>query len=173
MLSLGHNHGRSQMLDAPATAIPANVHSSAARAKAQNLLSYKTNSTWPVRIGQSWATPWAAQEALPMLLRPMVILSTCLCYRGRFRTARARRQLFLAYPLQTTHLQKHARSSQNSMGCEFRTLGPMASIRLKKIPGVPAGAVGCRIQDPGIRGSRWWKTADVSHSARCAPLYDP
>ena len=39
-----------------------------------------------------------------------------------------------------------------------------------KIPGVPAGAAGCRIQDPGTRGYRWWKTADFSHSARCAPL---
>ena len=32
---------------------------------------------------------------------------------------------------------------------------------------------GCRIQDPGTRGYRWWKAADVSHSARstrCAPL---
>ena len=27
----------------------------------------------------------------------------------------------------------------------------------------------CRIQDPGTRGYRWWKTADFSHSARCAP----
>ena len=35
-------------------------------------------------------------------------------------------------------------------GAEFRTLGPLASIRLKKIiPGVPAWAVGRRIQDPG------------------------
>ena len=48
----------------------------------------------------------------------------------------------------------------------------MASIKLKqKIPGVPAGAVGCRIQDPGTRlahplhpvyddgkggGVQWW-----------------
>ena len=28
---------------------------------------------------------------------------------------------------------------------------------------------GCSIQDPGTRGYRWWKTADFSHSARCAP----
>ena len=50
----------------------------------------------------------------------------------------------------------------------------MASIRPKqKIPGVPAGAVGCRIQDPGSRGYRWWKTADFSHSARCAPAIIP
>ena len=27
---------------------------------------------------------------------------------------------------------------------------------------------GCRIQDPGTRSYRWWKTADFSHSARCA-----
>ena len=29
---------------------------------------------------------------------------------------------------------------------------------------------GCRIQDPGARGSRWWKTADFSHSRHCAPF---
>ena len=28
---------------------------------------------------------------------------------------------------------------------------------------------GCRIQDPGTRGYRWWKAADFSHSAQCAP----
>ena len=38
----------------------------------------------------------------------------------------------------------------------------------KKNPGEPAGAVGCRIQDPGTRGYRSWKTADFSHSVRCA-----
>ena len=27
---------------------------------------------------------------------------------------------------------------------------------------------GCRIQDPGIPGYRWWKTADFSHSAGTA-----
>ena len=59
---------------------------------------------------------------------------------------------------------------QNSIGgAEFKTLGPLASIRLKtKISGVPAGAVGCRIQDPGTRGYRWWKSADFSHSAGTA-----
>ena len=30
---------------------------------------------------------------------------------------------------------------------------------------------GCGIQDPGARGYRRWKTADFSHSARCAPIY--
>ena len=59
-------------------------------------------------------------------------------------------------------------------GAEFRTLGPVASIRLKKkkIPGVPAGAAGCRIQDRGTCGYQWWKTANFSHSvhtAHCAP----
>ena len=45
----------------------------------------------------------------------------------------------------------------------------MASIRLKKKnPGVAAVAVGCRIQDPGTRGDRWWKTADFSHSVGTA-----
>ena len=29
---------------------------------------------------------------------------------------------------------------------------------------------GCRIQDPGTRGYWRWRTADFSHSARCAPL---
>ena len=59
--------------------------------------------------------------------------------------------------------------SKQHWGAEIRTLGPVASIRLnKKIPGVPAGAVGCRIQEPGIRGYRWWKTADFSHSAGTA-----
>ena len=28
---------------------------------------------------------------------------------------------------------------------------------------------GCRVQDPGTRGYRGWKTADFWHSARCAP----
>ena len=28
---------------------------------------------------------------------------------------------------------------------------------------------GCGVQDPGTRGYRWWRTADFSHSARCAP----
>ena len=109
--------------------------------------------------------------------------------RGRFRTARAQRghgvgiapiiTLFIpGTPLKTTHLQKHASPIQNSIrGEEFRTLGPVASIRLrKKIPGVPAGAVGCRIQDPGTRGYWWWKTAGCSHSARTArgvPLPNP
>ena len=51
-------------------------------------------------------------------------------------------------------------------GAKFKTLGPVASIRLnKKIPGAPTAAVGCRIQDPGTHGYRWWKTADFSHSA--------
>ena len=31
---------------------------------------------------------------------------------------------------------------------------------------VPAGAVGCRIQDPGTHGYRWWQTAGFSHSVR-------
>ena len=38
-----------------------------------------------------------------------------------------------------------------------------------KQPGVPAGAVGCRFQEFRTRGYRGWKTADFSHSARCAP----
>ena len=93
--------------------------------------------------------------------------------RGRFRTARAQHQLLRClsreHPLKTTHVQKHASSIQISRGAEFRTLGPVASITpKKKIPwytGIPAGAVGCRIQDPGTHGYRWWKTADFSHSA--------
>ena len=27
---------------------------------------------------------------------------------------------------------------------------------------------GCRVQDPGTRGYRWWRTADFSHSAGTA-----
>ena len=51
-------------------------------------------------------------------------------------------------------------------GAEFRTLGLVASIRLRKSPWCTSrGVVGCRIQDLGIRGYRWWKTADFSHSA--------
>ena len=38
----------------------------------------------------------------------------------------------------------------------------------KKNPGAPAGGVGCRIQEPGIHGYRWWKTADFSYSAGTA-----
>ena len=60
---------------------------------------------------------------------------------------------------------------KTAWGAEFRTLGPVASIRLKeKIPGVPVGAVGCRIQDPGTRGYWWWKTANFSHSVHTAPI---
>ena len=38
---------------------------------------------------------------------------------------------------------------QGLQGAGFRTLGPVAS------PGVPAGAVGRRIQDPGTRDRHW------------------
>ena len=61
-------------------------------------------------------------------------------------------------------------------GAEFRTLEPMAGIRLKKIfPGVPAGAVGCRIQDPGTHGKQQANsggkqpTFRTARAARCAP----
>ena len=60
-------------------------------------------------------------------------------------------------------------------GADFRTLEPMAGIRLKKIiPGVPAGAVGCRIQDPGTHGKQQansggkqptFRTARAAHGA--------
>ena len=53
---------------------------------------------------------------------------------------------------------------KGAWGAEFRTL-----IRQKKMPGVPAGAVGCRLEDAGIRGYRCSKTAGFSHSARCTP----
>ena len=91
--------------------------------------------------------------------------------KPRFNTAPIVTWLIPETPLKTIPLQNHACSIQNSIwGAEFRTLGPVASRRPKrKIPGVPAGAVGCRVQDPGTRGYRWWKTADFSHSARCAP----
>ena len=32
---------------------------------------------------------------------------------------------------------------------------------------------GCRVQDPGTRGYRWWKTADVWHSAGTAHSAPP
>ena len=32
---------------------------------------------------------------------------------------------------------------------------------------------GCRMQDPGSRGYRWWKTADFSHSASTAHSAPP
>ena len=61
-------------------------------------------------------------------------------------------------------------------GVQIKTLGPVASIRLKKnILGVPAGSVGCRIQDPRICGYQWWKTTNFSHGAGtlqgAPPLY--
>ena len=76
---------------------------------------------------------------------------------GAYTLLRRGERVVAMPPLKTTHLQKRASSMQNSIGgAEFRTLGPVASIGLKqKIPGVPAGAVGCRIQDPGTRGYRW------------------
>ena len=69
---------------------------------------------------------------------------------GRFRTAPIITLFIPGTPLQTTPLQKRARSIQK----QHR---------------------GCGIQDPGTRGCRWWKTADLSHSACMAhsapPLY--
>ena len=41
----------------------------------------------------------------------------------------------------------------------------------KKNPSVPAGAVWCRIQDPGTRGYWWWEAAGFSHSTRYAPSH--
>ena len=75
---------------------------------------------------------------------------------GRFRTARARRghsagtapiiTMFIpGTPLQTTRLTE---------ACTIHSTQHR----------------GCGIQDPGTRGYRWWKTADFSHSARCAPF---
>ena len=58
---------------------------------------------------------------------------------------------------------------ETAWGAEFRTLGPMASIRQKKNPWCTSrGGVGCRIQDLGICGCRWWKTVDFLHSAGTA-----
>ena len=88
----------------------------------------------------------------------------CGGLRGRFRTARAQRQLLrqllCCYPGNTPENHPTTEAcmihSNSIRGAELRTLGPVASIRLKqKIPGVPAGAVGCRIRDPGTRGYRW------------------
>ena len=77
-------------------------------------------------------------------------------------------------PLKTTPLQKRAGSIQKSIrGAEFRTLGPVASIRLKqKIPGVPAGAVGCRIHDPlGVKNSRLFAQRARSAGTAVRPPY--
>ena len=60
-------------------------------------------------------------------------------------------------------------NSKQHRGCRIQDLGTRGKHQTKKqIPGVPAGAVGCRIQDPGICGYRWWKTADFSYRARTA-----
>ena len=80
---------------------------------------------------------------------------------GRFRTA----------PIITVFIPGQP-PTYRRMHDQFKTtLGPVASIRLKekKIPGVPAVAVGCRIQDPGTHGEWCRKTTDFSHSAQCAP----
>ena len=37
------------------------------------------------------------------------------------------------------------------------------------VAGHRLGALAGGVQDPGTRGYRWWKAADFSHSARCAP----
>ena len=78
-------------------------------------------------------------------------------------------------PLKNTHLQKHALSIQNSIwGAEFRTLGPVACIRLKKKSLVYQQGGG-RVQNSGpwdpwlpvVENSR--RFAQRGHSARCAP----
>ena len=56
-------------------------------------------------------------------------------------------------PLKPTHPPTYRRMHdqfKTAWGADFRTLGPAASIRPKKIPGVPAGAVGCRPWDPWL-----------------------
>ena len=64
----------------------------------------------------------------------------------------------------------HDQFKTHAWGAEFRVLGAVASIRLKgKKPWCTSrGGVGCRIQDLGIRGYRWWKTPDFLYSARTA-----
>ena len=90
-------------------------------------------------------------------------------YRGHFRTPRAQCQLLRClsqeHPCKPPTYESMHDQFKKAWGAEFRTLGPVASIRLKnQFPGASAGAVGCSIQDPGTRGYRWWKTADCSHS---------
>ena len=95
--------------------------------------------------------------------------------RGRFRTARTQRQLFRCisreHPCNPPRTEGcMINSIQHGGGCRIHDLRTRGNHQTKKkIPGVPAGAVGCRIQDPGNHGSRWWKTADFPHSAGCAP----
>ena len=73
---------------------------------------------------------------------------------GRFRTAPIIANYYVVYLGNTPENHPPTEACMiihNSIGgAEFRTPGPVASIRLKKkILGVLAGAVGCRIQDLG------------------------
>ena len=55
------------------------------------------------------------------------------------------------------------------MGAEFRSLGHRECIRLKKkIPGVPVGAAGCKIQDPGTCGMHQTKKKISWYASRVA-----
>ena len=117
---------------------------------------------------------------------------SCVAIWGGFRTALAQRQLLRCFPGNTPENHPPAE------GCTINSKGPpkqhgvqnsgpwgpwQASDLKKKNPWCTSRAgVGCRIQDLGIRGYRWCKTADFSHSAgtaraqrghsaRCAPIY--
>ena len=87
---------------------------------------------------------------------------------GRFGTVWAQRQLLRClsweHPCKAPTYRSMHDQFKTAWGADFRTLGPVASIRRA----VPAGAVGCRIQDPGAHGYRWSKAAGFSHSARTA-----
>ena len=65
-------------------------------------------------------------------------------FRRRFCTEFASRahsaNYYVVYPGDTP--ENHPRTKACMIGAEFTTLGPVASIRLKKILGVPAGATG-------------------------------
>ena len=96
---------------------------------------------------------------------------------GRFRTARAQRahsaNYYAAYPRNTPENHPPTEAcmihSKQHRGCRIQDHGTHGKHQTKNtIPGVSAGAVWCRIQDPGTLGYRWWKTADFSHSARTA-----
>ena len=91
--------------------------------------------------------------------------------RGRVRTAQAQRQSLRCssreHPCKPPPLQTHARSIQNSVGgAECRTLGPVASTRLKKkntwCTGlclvIRGGGGGCQIGPPGF-----WLTHPPTH----------
>ena len=61
--------------------------------------------------------------------------------------------------------------SKQHWWCRIQDLGTPGKHQTRKNPWrTSTRGVGCRIQEVGIRGYRWWKTAYFSHSARCSPF---